>query len=58
MIIRLGTSGPKIKISTQELASEFADKKDELSQKEIFLTNKNFPQTSFVNEDITQTDVY
>ncbi len=58
MIIRFGSSGPKMKIWTQELGSEFADKKDELSKKEIFLTNKNFPQTSFVNEDLTQTDIY
>lgn len=56
MIIRLGSSGPKLKIWTQELVSEFADKKDELSDKEIFLTNKNFPQNSFVNQDITQID--
>ncbi|NEQ40024.1 MAG: FHA domain-containing protein [Okeania sp. SIO3I5] len=56
MIIRLGSSGPKIKIWTQELASEFAGKKDELSKKEIFLKNKSYPQNSFVNEEITQID--
>ncbi|MGD1809250.1 FHA domain-containing protein [Dapis sp. BLCC M126] len=54
MIIRLGSAGPKIKIWTQELASEFADQKDELSKKEIFVTNKNFSQDSFDNEDTTQ----
>ncbi|MGD1715174.1 FHA domain-containing protein [Dapis sp. BLCC M172] len=56
MIIRLGSSGPKIKVWTQELASECADKKNELSQKERFLTNKNMSENSLENEYITQID--
>ncbi|MEM1167603.1 MAG: FHA domain-containing protein [Cyanobacteria bacterium P01_H01_bin.35] len=54
MIIRLGSSGPKIKIWTQELASECTNERDELSKKEILLTNKNVPQNNFENEDTTQ----
>ncbi len=56
MIIRLGNSGPKIKVWTKELASEFADQRYKLPKKEISFTNKNFAQNSFVNEDITQID--
>ena len=57
MIIRLGSSGPKIKVWTQELASKCANQRDELSKKEILLMNKHLPQNSFVNEDITQIDL-
>ena len=56
MIIRLGNYGPKLQIWTQELASKLADQKDDSPQKEIFLTNKNLPQNSFVDEDKTQID--
>ncbi len=56
MIIRLGISGPKIQVWTQELAFKCAEQSEDLSKKQIFLTKQNLPQNSCENEEMTQID--
>ncbi|NEQ75097.1 MAG: FHA domain-containing protein [Okeania sp. SIO2C9] len=55
MIIRLGISGPKLQIQTQELASKFAKQINKLSSKEIDIFNV-FDNNELTNDDFTQTD--
>lgn len=61
MIIRLGSSGPKLQILTEKLIPRFAETGTNLSQSKLALMNRNYlhkivDKNADINQDVTQTD--